>query len=544
MLCHPLKNNRGLALIFMVLLFTAAATAVVMFISLGVKVKGIQKEGTTQQRLNEIRTALQNYYLIHYDLPDPSLTTPVNSVPTVRLNLPQKYRFDSNGQRIWYDRLTRGEHMTTVRNIHVHGNTDQNLVAAVLVAPGPDKQISTSNQGDPYGTAGSDDLVLEVSLEAEALKIANHTVGVLQQAAKAYDAIFYDKNNDADTLFLPPVDTLSDTGWTPGTEWFDYTLPVLQTGEFAETPGHWDSDGDGCFVRVSSSPDDPAGSWTRTDVNVWHPNYAGDLYHRTCDDESGNVYTEDDVFVPPNDEDVVPRPIYDALHQEPTEPHLYPGPDEEVPVILYDENEDESSGEMRNLERPIPLVDEGEQVDTDIPIDGITDIYDYYPEATGDPDRGQGQGCIWYGVLTNDPSRGVFSLDKCNSRTPALDLAAVYGLNLIKLGYDAASNSLLDPWGNRYQWGVSGDIYLAQPMYYPIQPEPDINGNGVYDEDDDVLRDPHYWTFYSLGPDGLSSLGADGRPNTGDENPPDDILPPTDRIRGYWDTPQIPNPLP
>ena len=139
MLFNPLKNNQGVALVFMVLLFAAAAAASIMFLSVGIKVKSLEKEGGTQARLDEIRNALRNYYLIHYDLPDPEATTPAYSVPTVLLNLPQKYRFDSNGQMIRYDRLPGGSAMTTVRNIWVHGSDDENKVGAVLVAPGPDK---------------------------------------------------------------------------------------------------------------------------------------------------------------------------------------------------------------------------------------------------------------------------------------------------------------------------------------------------------------------------------------------------------------------
>ena len=527
MLFHPLKNDRGLALLFVVLLFTAAATASITFISLAVKVKGIQGEGTTQLRLDEIRTALQNYYLIHYDLPEPSLTNPPNSVPTDLLNLPQRYRFDSNGQMVFYDRFPASGHMTTIRNVHVHGANDENLVAAVLVAPGPDKSFSSSNQASPYAdpsSAANDDIVLAVSLEAEAIKIANHTVAVLQQAAKVYDSIFEGINNDADTLFMPPVESLSDTGWTPGTEWFDYTEPVSHSADFdcsgGANSGEWTFD-DPCYSDVGSTtvtlPDGstvvtPNGECVRIPVNpeIWYPNYADDPLYSHC--PSGNVYI--DGTVPDNDEDVVPRPILDV--------------DNSTPVI--------ADGDMSPLETPVPLIDEGEQVDSNA--DGITDSYDAYPAATG----GSGQGCIRYGVLTNDPNRGVFSLDNCSSGTPAYDLAVVYGLNLLKLGFDLSTNSLLDPWGNPYRWGGAGSIY-PQPIYSdPI--EPDIDADGNYDKDDDVLRDFHYWSFYSMGPDGLSALGVDGRPGTADDETPDDILPSADRIPGYFLTLPIANPIP
>lgn len=446
MLLHPLKNNRGLALIFMVLLFTAAATAVVSFIALGVKIKGIHKEGTTQQRLVEIRTALQNYYLIRYDLPDPSLTTPPNSVPTDLLNLPQRYRFDSNGQLIHYDRLPANGHMVTVRNVLVHGGASgktQVSVAAVLVAAGSDKSIDPSNRISPYGTSVTDDLVLEVSLEAESLKVANHTVSILQQTAKAYDSIFNGKNDDLDTWYYPPR-----------TIWVDLTAPTrVQVWEAYE------------FDPVTNDPtrwhwvDDPQLPLQ------WHNNYSGD-------DFTTYVVNDD---TDPNGGGTTTAPI--SLGDE------YVAPD------------------PWGLPRPIARVDE----------DG------YAPAQGGvDGNTPSGSSCVRISnvglgvVLSNDPNRGVATLDHCRDqvtgvrREPAFGLAVAYGLNLIKLGYDPTTGSLLDPWGNKYLWG-GGD---STSIYGNLGSSRDPN------------RNPHYWTFFSAGPDGQRDTN-------------DDILPPSDRIRGY-----------
>ncbi len=441
MLFRPLKNNQGVALVFMVLFFAAAATAAVVFISLGVKVKGIQKEGETQTRLSEIMNALQNYYLIHYDLPDASLSIPINSVPTALLNLPQKYRFDSNGQTIYYNRLPASGRMTTVRNTQVHGADPEDLVAAVLVAAGPDKSIDPSNQSPPYGDSVNDDLVLGISLEVEALKIANHTVSVLQQAAKAYDSIFYGKNNDIDTLYSPPE-----------TIWVDLTQPTRvriwqQTGV----------DGSG----------NPIYGWVNT--GAWHNNYSGDnvTNYVTNDTTSPTGGTTTLTAIPLGDEYVEPFPLDGAY----------------IPP------------------QPESIIDE-----------------DGYTPAQG----GAGSGCVRIAdvttgiLLTNDPDRGVASLDNCSSTTPAYDLAVAYGLNLVKLGYDGASSSLLDPWGNRYVWGAAQNFGTLA-----------ATSTSAFDR----VRDRHYWTFYSAGPDGLG-------------NTADDILPPADRIFGYYLTPTIPNPIP
>ena len=368
----------------------------------------------------------------------------------------------------------------------------------MLVAPGPDKSIDPNNLASPYddpANPASDDIVLAVSLEAEALKIANHTVAVLQQAAKAYDSQFCDPsapdpqdpgslctaiNNDADTLFLPPVERLDALlpapYWTPGTEWFDYTPPVQDTHVFTfvgANNGDWIPNGN-CYILVGAG----LGSYTRGPGSLtWYPNYAGQPRYRAC--PSGNTYI--DGIVPANDEDVTPRPITAA---------------NPVPPV--------TDADMLPLERPVPLIDEGEIVGG---------VYDNYIEATGD----SGEGCIRYGVLTNDPSRGTASLDNCSSGTPAHDLAVVYGLNLVKLGYDATSGSLLDPWGNRYLWG-SAQLYSGLAA----------SSTAAQDQ----LRDYHYWTFYSTGPDSTA-------------NTADDILPPADRIPGSFVTPQqLTNPLP
>ncbi len=208
-LTQPLANRRGMALIFVILVFAAAVTGVIGLLSLGVHLKDIEQQRVTRERLQRIRKALENYYLIHHHLPDPTATTPANSVPTRSLLLPQRYRFDSNGQWIWYDaqplRSSNSDEPVIV--------VDDTRVGAVLVAPGPDRLLQ--NRATPYQSAGSDDIIMPVPLTRQAIRIATHAVAVLQAAAKAYDALFYLKNNDMDTLYYPP-----QTEWigTPGAE--------------------------------------------------------------------------------------------------------------------------------------------------------------------------------------------------------------------------------------------------------------------------------------------------------------------------------------
>jgi hypothetical protein len=122
------------------------------------------------------------------------------------------------------------------------------------------------------------------------------------------------------------------------------------------------------------------------------------------------------------------------------------------------------------------------------------------PDRDGDtvPDA-PGQGCVWYGVLGNDPDRGVASLDICPGNTQAVDIAAVYGLGQ-RFSMDAMGFPL-DPWGNPYRWG-SGDAATTTT------------------EAGDTGRGRWYWTFYSLGPDGTDRT--------------DDDITPNERIIGYY----------
>jgi hypothetical protein len=205
-----LKNCRGISLLLIVLLMTAVAISAVGVLTLGVKLRSVAKERMVPERLDTIRQALQRYYLSHHDLPAPIVISSVNTLPVEALNLPQEHRFDSAGQFIHYDFIF----VPPPVNVDILGLTVRNLkqYAAVLVAPGPDKQIASNNLGDPYAdptdpAEPNDDIVVAISFQTEAMKIASRSVSVLQAAAKAYDgqydsanynAQFDNANNDGD----------------------------------------------------------------------------------------------------------------------------------------------------------------------------------------------------------------------------------------------------------------------------------------------------------------------------------------------------------
>ncbi|MBW2369699.1 MAG: hypothetical protein JRH15_17650 [Deltaproteobacteria bacterium] len=207
-------NPRGISLILIVLLMTAAATAAVGVLTLGLKLRAVEKERLVPERLDTIRKAMQRYYLSQHDLPEPLNTTPPNTVPVAALNLPQHYWFDMAGQFIRYDRNPG------VGAVDILGATVRQIAsAAVLIAPGPDGQIAASNLATPYADPAdgpNDDVVVAVSLQAEAFKVATRTVAIIQAAAKAYDAQ-YDP-----TRFNASFDNINNDG--------DFAVAVIDPG--------------------------------------------------------------------------------------------------------------------------------------------------------------------------------------------------------------------------------------------------------------------------------------------------------------------------
>lgn len=188
-----LCNSRGLSLIVLVMVLTVAAAAAVSIIVLKVRLQDVQRESLTKIRLDTVHSALQRYYLTHHDLPEAAGTTPANTVPVEALNLEQRYRLDAQGQFFHYNRLPETGN-TDILGIIVN-NTP---VAAVLAAAGPDGVIADANQGNPYDDPNvtSDDIVVGVPLRAEATKIAQWTVEVLQREAIAYSGLFEGINNN------------------------------------------------------------------------------------------------------------------------------------------------------------------------------------------------------------------------------------------------------------------------------------------------------------------------------------------------------------
>jgi len=249
-----LSDCRGFSLLVIVFLITSVAVMAVGGLSLIVKLRAVEKERLVPERLDTIRQALQWYYLSHHDLP---LSTDRDTdldytVPTKDLNLPQKYRFDSKGQFIRYDCSQTNE-----GTVDIQGLTVQTVkVAAVLIARGPDGQISPGNLENPYADPGesSDDIVVAVSLRVEAIKIAGRAVAVLQMAARAYDDQFYNINNDGDTCY--PIWSKDDMGTPdPSDDVYKTPLPIPFIDEDGYVPAEGGI-GTNC-VRYNQLTNDP-----------------------------------------------------------------------------------------------------------------------------------------------------------------------------------------------------------------------------------------------------------------------------------------------
>ncbi|MDY6850577.1 MAG: type II secretion system protein [Thermodesulfobacteriota bacterium] len=106
------------------------------------------------------------------------------------------------------------------------------------------------------------------------------------------------------------------------------------------------------------------------------------------------------------------------------------------------------------------------------------------------------------GPIANDPNCGTASIDEINDENspqnydcprtfivgpPQVDIDAVGTMVWV---YSLASNYLLDPWGNGYEWGCDSNYTAGCNYSY-------------------ASSDPHYHKFFSMGPDLVGGGGDD-----------------------------------
>ncbi len=253
-------NSKGISLLFIIFLMLILSMAVISFLTFGLKLRDMEKDRITSERMETVREALQRYYLANHNLPAPVNIDESKTIPTLSLNLPQKYRYDSSGEFIHYDwvPLENDLDKIDIRGLLVR----ETSVAAVLVAPGPDKQISDSNLETPYADPNdpaNDDIVVAISLNAEAIKIATRAVGILQAAAKAYDYQIYRSANDGKTVYnlLGPIPDFYDPDNPPAQIAVRYISETRSDRTKDELEAAIGGNGVGCvrFGRLENDPD-------------------------------------------------------------------------------------------------------------------------------------------------------------------------------------------------------------------------------------------------------------------------------------------------
>lgn len=190
-------TDSGFTLFEIILVITIIAVVSAFGIGIISSIKGTTDNTTTQNRMNVIALKAQDYYLGHGGLPASSSPgTIVDVVPTeqAHLDLEQKYRLDAWGQYLRY--YLNGTDIVGVK-------VDGSYVAAVLISGGPDEVIDTTidTTAEPgifiYNTTG-DDILVPISVSAQAVEVALEELKVLQAKVHAYNKVYEGVDNDND----------------------------------------------------------------------------------------------------------------------------------------------------------------------------------------------------------------------------------------------------------------------------------------------------------------------------------------------------------
>lgn len=294
---RALKGSKGISLIFIIFLILMLSVSVIGLLTFGAKLRAVKKDRITLERLDSVKEALQRYFLSYHNLPEPFIINQSKTIPTESLNLPQEYRLDSSGEFIHYDwqPLENDTEKVDINGVEVR----ETEVAAVLVASGPDKLISDSNLENPYANPvepANDDIVVAISLNAEAIKIATRTVGIIQAAAKAYDYQIYRSTNDGKTVYnlLGPIPDFYDPDNPPAQIDVRYISETRTNRSKDGVTAVIGGNGVGCvrFGRLENDPDRgihsldlcPVGQAAQDIVDV----YGLNLRHKT--DPWGTFY--------------------------------------------------------------------------------------------------------------------------------------------------------------------------------------------------------------------------------------------------------------
>jgi type II secretory pathway pseudopilin PulG len=203
------RNQRGITLIAVVMVVLAIGLIAYFAGAIAVKLQAIAQERNTVNRMSMIRTALEQYYRAHQNLPDPNPSplpptyAPVYSVTVGDLQLEQKFRVDAWGRLYHYNRISMSTplpgscpqpgNILDLLGLTVEGNK----VAAIIVSAGPNQTFDSFDPAfDPasppttYPASGfskNDDVYVTVNLSQQSQDIAREELNTLAKKAYAWD---------------------------------------------------------------------------------------------------------------------------------------------------------------------------------------------------------------------------------------------------------------------------------------------------------------------------------------------------------------------
>lgn len=199
---RAVRNQRGITLIAVVMVVLAIGLIAYFAGAIAVKLQEIAKERNTVNRMSVVRTALEQYYRAHENLPDPTTTTanytPAYSVAVGDLSLEQKFRVDAWGQLYHYNiGATRPEESCNSPAGSIYDLlglvVDGVPVAAVLVSAGPNQIFDSFDPTSPPATYPAtgyqkvDDVYVSINLSQQAQEIALGELNTLAKKAYAWD---------------------------------------------------------------------------------------------------------------------------------------------------------------------------------------------------------------------------------------------------------------------------------------------------------------------------------------------------------------------
>ena len=201
---QPWRLGRSGFTLIEILLSLAIVSVILIFLLNSFQfVKNEDKVDETRLRMDQITAKLRAYYRGQQSLPAPA-ATPQDSVPVdpQHLDLPQKYRLDSQGQFFRYFVATKNDASGNVITDIVGFEVDGRRAAGVLISLGPDQtpQYTFENNATPptYQSGTGDDILVPVTVNQEAMEIVMEELDVLQKRVAAYDRIFAGVDNDSD----------------------------------------------------------------------------------------------------------------------------------------------------------------------------------------------------------------------------------------------------------------------------------------------------------------------------------------------------------